>query len=126
MVNYRPVESRSRGVFAMPHVHHSAVAGSIAGLAVVLSLASTSPLYAQARPARPAARSAAPAAAAAAAAPGAAAAPVAGVFQSGDAVEVREGDTWSAATVLKKEGRKIQIKYADGGTEEWVTADRVR
>jgi hypothetical protein len=46
-------------------------------------------------------------------------------FQPDQAVEVREGDEWSAATIVKKEGRKYQIKYADG-TEEWLTADRLR
>lgn len=46
-------------------------------------------------------------------------------FKTDQKVEVREGDEWSAATVVKKEGRKIQIKYADG-SEEWVTADRIR
>jgi hypothetical protein len=40
-------------------------------------------------------------------------------------IEVREGDEWSAATFLKKEGRKFQVRY-DDGTEEWVTSDRVR
>lgn len=43
----------------------------------------------------------------------------------GDAVEVREGDIWSPAEFLKKEGRRHQIRY-DDGTEEWVTADRLR
>jgi hypothetical protein len=41
------------------------------------------------------------------------------------AVEVREGDEWSKATFLKREGRKLQVRYADG-TDEWVTADRLR
>lgn len=43
----------------------------------------------------------------------------------GDAVEVREGDTWSPAEFLAKEGRRFQIRY-DDGTEEWITADRLR
>ena len=43
----------------------------------------------------------------------------------GDNVEVREGDVWSPADYLAAEGRRHQIRYADG-TEEWVTADRVR
>lgn len=43
----------------------------------------------------------------------------------GQAVSVREGDTWSSATLQKKEGRKYLIRY-DDGKEEWVTADRVR
>ncbi len=47
-------------------------------------------------------------------------------FTPGQAVEVREGDSWSAATFEKKEGRKFQIKYTDGGTEEWVNGDRIR
>jgi hypothetical protein len=46
-------------------------------------------------------------------------------FAPDQKVEVREGDEWSPATVVKKEGRKYQIKYEDG-TDEWVTADRVR
>ena len=46
-------------------------------------------------------------------------------FKPEDAVEVREGDAWSPATYLGKEGRKYQIRYEDG-TEEWVTSDRVR
>jgi hypothetical protein len=40
-------------------------------------------------------------------------------------VEAREGDTWSPATVVKREGRRFQVRY-DDGTEEWVTADRLR
>ncbi|MEM9881596.1 MAG: hypothetical protein AAF800_01610 [Planctomycetota bacterium] len=43
----------------------------------------------------------------------------------GDAVEVREGDVWSPAEFLGREGRRLQIRY-DDGTEEWVTADRLR
>ncbi|MEM6855820.1 MAG: PQQ-binding-like beta-propeller repeat protein, partial [Planctomycetota bacterium] len=43
----------------------------------------------------------------------------------GDAVEVREGDVWSPAEFLKQEGRRFQIRY-DDGTEEWITADRLR
>lgn len=46
-------------------------------------------------------------------------------ISEGKDVEVREGETWSPAKVVKKEGRKYQIEY-DDGTEEWVTADRVR
>ena len=46
-------------------------------------------------------------------------------FKPQQQVEVREGDEWSSATVLKREGRKYQIRYQDG-TEEWVTADRLR
>ncbi len=46
-------------------------------------------------------------------------------FKEGQAVEVREGDTWSAATIAKREGRRYQIRY-DDGTEEWVTTDRIR
>ncbi len=49
----------------------------------------------------------------------------AGSFEAQQAVEVREGDAWSKATVLKKEGRKFQIRYEDGA-EEWVTVDRLR
>lgn len=46
-------------------------------------------------------------------------------FKLNEKVEVREGDEWSSATVVKKEGRKYQIRYEDG-TEEWVTTDRLR
>lgn len=46
-------------------------------------------------------------------------------FAPDQKIEVREGDEWSNATVVKREGRKYQIKYEDG-TEEWVTADRLR
>ena len=49
----------------------------------------------------------------------------AATYRPGQAVEAREGDDWSAATVQKQEGRKFQVKYGDG-TEEWVTADRLR
>lgn len=45
--------------------------------------------------------------------------------EPGDAVEVREGDVWSSAEFLGREGRRIQIRY-DDGTEEWITADRLR
>jgi len=47
-------------------------------------------------------------------------------FAEGQKVEVREGDSWSKAAVLKIEGRKYQIKYEDGGQEEWVTSERMR
>ncbi|MDB5328075.1 MAG: hypothetical protein JWM57_3644 [Phycisphaerales bacterium] len=40
-------------------------------------------------------------------------------------VSVREGDAWSTATFTRKEGRKYLVKY-DDGTEEWVTADRLK
>ncbi|HEV7300223.1 MAG TPA: hypothetical protein VGN72_12710 [Tepidisphaeraceae bacterium] len=46
-------------------------------------------------------------------------------YEPSQQVEVREGDTWSKATVLAREGRRYAIRY-DDGTEEWVTADRVR
>ena len=46
-------------------------------------------------------------------------------FSAGNPVEVREGDVWSPAEYLGAEGRRHQIRYADG-TEEWVTEDRVR
>lgn len=46
-------------------------------------------------------------------------------FEPKQTVEVREGDIWSKATVVAKEGRRYQIKYEDG-TLEWVTADRLR
>ena len=46
-------------------------------------------------------------------------------FKAGDAVEIREGDLWSPGTVVRNEGRKWLVKYADDH-EEWVTADRLR
>lgn len=46
-------------------------------------------------------------------------------FDIDQAVEVREGDAWSKASIVAKEGRRFQIKY-DDGTLEWVTADRLR
>ncbi len=52
----------------------------------------------------------------------------AGPLQGGQAVEVREGDSWSAATVVRREGRRYLIHYAgtDASTDEWVGPDRVR
>src|SRR4051812_38559904 len=48
-------------------------------------------------------------------------------LKAGQAIEVREGDDWSPATFVRKEGRKLLIKYSgEGGTEEWVTIDRIR
>lgn len=48
-------------------------------------------------------------------------------FSEGQKVEVREGDVWSQATILKKEGRRYQIHYqGDNTNNEWVTADRLR
>ncbi len=46
----------------------------------------------------------------------------------GQKVQVREGDTWSAATIVKHEGRRYFIHYdgADASTDEWVTPDRIR
>ncbi|HSU68130.1 MAG TPA: Tudor-knot domain-containing protein, partial [Tepidisphaeraceae bacterium] len=46
----------------------------------------------------------------------------------GQKVQVREGDAWSAATILKHEGRKYLIHYegADASADEWVTTDRIR
>lgn len=46
----------------------------------------------------------------------------------GAKVEVREGDTWSPATIVKREGRKYQIQFEGSETPEaeWVTADRLR
>lgn len=43
----------------------------------------------------------------------------------GARVEVREGNIWSGATYVKKEGRKLQVRY-DDGTEEWILPDRMR
>ncbi|MDB5354889.1 MAG: hypothetical protein JWN24_1342 [Phycisphaerales bacterium] len=53
--------------------------------------------------------------------------PAAG-FSEGQKIEVREGDSWSAATVVKHEGRKFLIHYegADAAADEWVTTDRMR
>ncbi len=50
------------------------------------------------------------------------------VFKVGQQIQVREGDTWSAATVVAHEGRKYQIHYegSDASDDEWVTADRMR
>ena len=49
-------------------------------------------------------------------------------FNEGQKIEAREGDTWSAATIVKKEGRRYLIHYegADAATDEWVTIDRLR
>src|SRR5688572_14027415 len=47
------------------------------------------------------------------------------VYKPDQRVEAREGDEWSPATVIKREGRKYQIRYEDG-TEEWVATDRLR
>lgn len=47
-------------------------------------------------------------------------------YPDGQAVEVREGDAWSAATIVKKEGRKYSVRYKDSADDEWVTADRLR
>lgn len=59
-----------------------------------------------------------------------AAAPVlmAAEFHTNEKVEVREGDSWSHATVLKKEGRKYFIHYADSSSsdDEWVWESRMR
>ena len=48
-----------------------------------------------------------------------------GKLKENSPVEVREGDTWSSATYLKREGRRFQVRYSDG-TEEWLAADRLR
>ena len=49
-------------------------------------------------------------------------------FEPNQPVQVREGDTWSAATVLKREGRRYLVHYAnsDATSDEWVSPDRVR
>src|SRR4051812_25000391 len=47
-------------------------------------------------------------------------------LDEGQKVEVREGDKWSPATIVKKEGRRFLIRYEDGSEEEWVAGDRVR
>ena len=86
---------------------------------LVVGLALAPALTAAAPPAKPAgktakARGTAPAAAG-----------TAGAYKPGQAVEVREGQAWSAAKVTKREGRKYQVRRADG-TEAWVTADQLR
>jgi hypothetical protein len=48
-----------------------------------------------------------------------------GAVAPGSTIEVREGDTWSKATVISTEGENVQVKYEDG-TTELVTPDRVR
>jgi hypothetical protein len=48
-------------------------------------------------------------------------------YSIGQSIEVREGDTWSPATVLAQEGRKYQVHYKGAGSiDEWVTTDRMR
>ncbi|MDB5331317.1 MAG: hypothetical protein JWP03_2468 [Phycisphaerales bacterium] len=49
-------------------------------------------------------------------------------YTEGQKIEVREGDSWSAASVVKQEGRKFLVHYegADASTDEWVTAERMR
>src|SRR4051812_33455243 len=66
-----------------------------------------------------------PAAAPSAAAPANA---VATGFSVGQTVEVREGDSWSAASIVRKEGRKYLIHYqgTEASADEWVLNDRVR
>lgn len=49
----------------------------------------------------------------------------AATFTEGQKIEVREGDVWSPATLIRREGRRYQVRYGDG-TEEWVGADRLR
>jgi len=54
-------------------------------------------------------------------------APAPATYAENQKVEIREGDTWSAATIVRKEGRRYLIKYEGAdATEEWVTADRIR
>jgi hypothetical protein len=49
-------------------------------------------------------------------------------YQAGQSIEVREGDTWSAATIIRREGRRYLIHYAgsDSSSDEWVGTDRMR
>lgn len=47
-------------------------------------------------------------------------------YEVGEAVEVREGDTWSPAKIVTKEGRRYKIRYEGGTDEEWVASDRLR
>jgi hypothetical protein len=46
-------------------------------------------------------------------------------YDPGDTLEVREGDVWSPATLVRQEGRRLLVRYEDG-TEEWVGNDRLR
>jgi hypothetical protein len=46
-------------------------------------------------------------------------------IKPGDKVKVREGDSWTDVEVIKREGRKVQVRY-DDGTEEWVGSDRLK
>jgi hypothetical protein len=50
------------------------------------------------------------------------------VYSEGQKIEVREGDTWSGATILKREGRRYLIRYdgTDESSDEWVMTDRMR
>lgn len=50
---------------------------------------------------------------------------IASMPPDGSPVEVREGDEWSAATFVRKEGRRLLVRYSDN-SEEWITADRMR
>src|SRR5438552_758191 len=49
-------------------------------------------------------------------------------LNNGQTIEVREGDTWSKATIVRREGRKYLVHYegADAPADEWVMPDRVR
>lgn len=49
-------------------------------------------------------------------------------FAEGQKVEIREGDTWSSASILKREGRRFLVHYdgTEASTDEWVTTDRMR
>jgi hypothetical protein len=49
-------------------------------------------------------------------------------FAIGGKAQVREGDTWSPASVIGHEGRKYLVHYdgSDSSTDEWVTVDRLR
>ncbi|MBC7784769.1 MAG: hypothetical protein H7144_13105 [Burkholderiales bacterium] len=43
----------------------------------------------------------------------------------GSQIEVREGDAWTNAKVIGREGRRVQVRY-DDGTEEWIGPERLR
>ncbi len=49
-------------------------------------------------------------------------------YSVGQKVEVREGDSWSPASVTGQEGRKFHVHYDGGDTsaDEWVLPDRIR
>jgi hypothetical protein len=59
---------------------------------------------------------------------GAPSARAATTFTAGQAVEVRQGDSWSTATVVRREGRRYLVHCAgsDASTDQWVGPDSIR